>query len=133
MTAHVLEVESVRTPEIVEPLWHTVSWRPLSAASSPPDTYRLLSVFSGIPTPPLEAMRKSGLFERDEQGKPRFPLATRKTLSVLVDAGWIRWVNWSKAESKDDQPIPAGYVLTGLGEGRLGGFFDQYGPVWPRP
>lgn len=104
----------------------------LANATSLPDTYRLLSVFSGIPTPPLEALRRANLSVTGEDGKRRLPLQSRHTLGELVDAGWIRWVSWTRPERKGDAPLPPGYVLTGLGEVQLSAYFNLYGPVWPK-
>ncbi|AZI45318.1 hypothetical protein EHF33_20630 (plasmid) [Deinococcus psychrotolerans] len=50
----------------------------------------------------------------------------RALLRTLSANGWVRWVSWGQ-----------GYVLTGLGEVRLDGYYERYGPAAtlraPRP
>lgn len=85
-----------------------------------PHIYRLLAVFSGIPTPPIAALKKSGLWADDDHAKA-IPEHLRGLLRTLKDDGRIRWVTWG--------PDGPGYVLTGLGESALDVYHQRYGPA----
>ncbi|ULH17367.1 hypothetical protein MF271_19445 (plasmid) [Deinococcus sp. KNUC1210] len=101
----------------------------MASAPSLPDTYRLLAVFSGIPLDPLEALGRARLATVDEQGRLCYTLHARNVLSILVERRQIIWKKWDA--NKDGTGIPAGYVLTGVGEADLACYFDLYGPAWP--
>lgn len=106
-----------------------VSCGHLANATSLPNTYRLLSVFSGIPLYPLVALHKAGLTTVNEEGKLEYPVYGHSVLRQLRDRGHIRWVSWQQPAGKDAQPVPAGYVLTGTGEAQLSQYYDLYGPA----
>ncbi|WP_189091487.1 hypothetical protein [Deinococcus ruber] len=101
----------------------------MTPATSLPDTYRLLAVFSGIPLGPLEALGRARLATVDQQGHLCYTLHARNVLSTLVERRQIRWVKWDT--DKDGTVIRAGYVLSGEGEADLTCYFDLYGPAWP--
>lgn len=87
--------------------------------TSLPDIYILLSVFSGIPLGPVAALKQSGLWT-DEDDAP-ISDHLRGLLRTLARDGRIRWVTWG--------PDGPGYVLTGLGEVALDGYYQRYGPA----
>lgn len=90
-----------------------------------PDSYRLLSAFSGEPRNPYDALRASGLWW-GEDGEP-LPPRLRALLRELDRAGRIRWVQWKQR----DTLMREGYVLTGYGEVALEGYHAQFGGVRP--
>ena len=96
------------------------------------DTYRLLSVFSGVPLRPHAALEAAGLRvpvtdPRDPQDPGKAPLSDhhRYLLRHLsAETGRIRWVTWG--------PSGPGYVLTGHGELALDVYHQRYGPAHAR-
>lgn len=94
-----------------------------------PDSYRLLSVFCGIPLAPLHALELAGL----KQPEDRASDAARAELARLRDRGLIRWVVWAEP-AEDGKPgrLLRGFVLTGLGEGLLDTYDQRYGPALAR-
>jgi hypothetical protein len=100
--------------------------------TSLPDTYRLLSVFSGVPTPPMDALRRAGLASTDpETGQTEYSVHAHATMSILVARRQVHWVSWTRPDPEHVPPIPAGYVLTGFGELTLTGYFQLHGPALP--
>lgn len=100
----------------------------MTEKNSLPDTYRLLSVFSGIPLGPVKALEAAGLRvpvtdPRDPQdpGKVEVSDYHRALLRQLAESGRIRWVSWG--------PDGAGYVLTGEGEAAIDIYYQRYGPA----
>lgn len=102
------------------------------AQPSLPDTYRLLSVFSGVPLRPHAALEAAGLRvpvtdPRDPQDPGKAPLSDhhRYLLRHLsAETGRVRWVTWG--------PDGPGYVLTGHGELALDVYHQRYGPAHAR-
>ncbi|WP_104992703.1 hypothetical protein [Deinococcus sp. NW-56] len=84
-----------------------------------PDTYRLLSVLSGIPLKTVPALKLAGLWTQDDAA----PItdAQRALLRQLTTDGRVRWVTWG--------PDGEGYVLTGYGEAALDVYHQRYGPA----
>lgn len=95
---------------------------PMLAPDQQPDLYRLLAVFSGIPTPTLPALIAAGL----HSGKAAEPISEqqRALLRMLTTDGRIRWVTWG--------PDGPGYVLTGIGEEAVKIYAQRYGPAHAR-
>jgi len=91
----------------------------LPHAQSLPDTYRLLSVFSGIPLKSVAALKLAGLWAQDDSA----PISDHlhALLRRLSDDGRIRWVAWG--------PDGEGYVLTGYGAAALDNYHQTYGPA----
>lgn len=84
-----------------------------------PDTYLLLSVFSGVPLKSVPALKLAGLWTQPD-GAP-ITDHQRALLRRLSADGRLRWVNWG--------PDGEGYVLTGYGEAALDGYYLTYGPA----
>ncbi|GAA5515073.1 hypothetical protein Dcar01_03837 [Deinococcus carri] len=89
-------------------------------APSLPHIYRLLAVFSGVPTPPVPALKRAGLWLQDDHAE--MTQYQRGLLRILANDGRIRWVTWGS-----DGP---GYVLTGYGETALDAYQQRYGPAY---
>lgn len=85
-----------------------------------PDSYRLLSIFSGVPQKTVAALKASGLWQPAADSEP-IPDHLRGLLRTLAGDGRIRWVTWG--------PDGSGYVLTSLGESALDVYHQRYGPA----
>lgn len=102
-----------------------------------PDSYRLLSRFSGIPKLPHDAYREAGMWHPGAGPTVAHMQVLRRLRNERL-IRWVRWVETTTEPGPDGKPRKRhttlhGFVLTGEGEAVLSTYFDLYGPTLTVP